>query len=257
MDLYEYSLLTIFLIGLATILGASEIGRRFGLWAAGRGGDDVFTLESAVLGLLALIIAFTFAMALSRFDARRDAVLDEANTIATTALRARLLPEPQRTESIGLLKQYVKIRLEIAGRPMSSVELMTAINRSNLLQESLWQQAKEMAAKNSGVVPTGLFIRALNEMIDSQEKRLTALRNRIPDSVLLLVFGLAAAAGAFIGYASEVNARRTRLPVYLFGLLVSVVIIVILDLDRPSSGFIKVSQQPMIDTAAAIAAFSD
>ena len=83
------------------------------------------------------------------------------------------------------------------------------------------------------------------------------IRKFIEPHSSLLVFGLAAAAGAFIGYASEVNARRTRLPVYLFGLLVSVVIIVILDLDRPSSGFIKVSQQPMIDTAAAIAAFSD
>src|SRR5271167_4159116 len=97
-DLYNYSLLTAFLIGVAVILAAIEIGRILGTHAAGRGGDNVSkveddnlsTLESAVLGLLALMIAFTFAMALSRFEARRDAILSEANAIGTTALRARL-----------------------------------------------------------------------------------------------------------------------------------------------------------------------
>jgi hypothetical protein len=256
-DLYDYSLLTIFLVGLAVILAASESGHRFGIRAAGRGGNNVSTLESAVLGLLALIIGFTFAMALSRFEARRDAVLNEANAIGTTALRARLLPEPHRAESLKLLQEYVKIRLDITKRPVSRTELVAAIDRSNVLQEALWQQAKAIAAKDSGLVPTGLFIQTLNEMIDNQGKRLAAIRNRVPNIVLLSLFGLAAIAGGFAGYASGLDARSTRLPVYIIGILVSVVILLILDLDRPSSGFIEVSQQPMIDTAASIAAFSD
>ncbi|HEY6832142.1 MAG TPA: hypothetical protein VI251_06590 [Pseudolabrys sp.] len=255
-ELYDHSLLAVFLVGLAVILVGSEIGHRFGIRAASRGGD-VSTLESAVLGLLALIIAFTFSMAVARFEGRRDAVLNEANAIGTTALRARLLPEPQRSESLKLLREYVKIRLGFTGRPMSQAELTAAIDRSNVLQEALWQQAKAMAAKDSGMVPTGLFIQTLNEMIDSQGKRLAALRNRVPNIVLLSLFGLATVAGGFTGFASGLDARRTRLPVYIIGLLVSVVILLILDLDRPSDGFIKVSQQPMIDTAASIAAFSD
>jgi hypothetical protein len=88
LDLYNYSLLTIFLAGLALIVAASEIGRLLGVRVGKRGGDNVSTLEAAVLGLLALMIGFTFAMALSRFEARRDAVLNEANAIGTTALRA-------------------------------------------------------------------------------------------------------------------------------------------------------------------------
>ena len=114
-----------------------------------------------------------------------------------------------------------------------------------------------MAAKDSGFVPTGLFIQTLNEMIDNHGKRLAALRNRVPNIVLLSLFGLAAIAGGFTGYASGLDAGRSRLLVYIMGLLISVVILLILDLDRPSSGFIQVSQQPMIDTAASIAAFSD
>ena len=93
------------------------------------------------------MIGFTFAMSLSRFEARRDAVLNEANAIGTTALRARLLPEPHRTETLKLLREYVKIRLDITQRAVSQTELTTAIDRSNALQEALWQQAKAMAGE--------------------------------------------------------------------------------------------------------------
>jgi hypothetical protein len=125
----------------------------------------------------------------------------------------------------------------------------------NVLKEALREQAKTMAAKDTNSVPTGLFIQALNETIESQRTRTAARRNQVPNIVLLSLFGLAAVAGRFAGYTSGPDARRSRLPVYIKGVLVSVVILLILDLDRPSSGFIQVSQQPMIDTASRIAAF--
>jgi hypothetical protein len=257
LDLNDYPLLVVFAVGLGVVLTLSEIGWQLGVRAEGRGSSNLTTLESAMLGLLALMIAFTFSMALSRFDLRRDALLNEANAIGTTALRARLLPEPHRTETLKLLQEYVQIRLDIARSGTSLVEQMTAVARSNALQESLWQQAKTMAAKDKGLIPTGLFIQALNVMIDDQEKRLAALRSRIPNSVLLALFGIAAVAGAFAGYASGLEEKRSRVPVYLMGLVVSAVIFIILDLDRPSAGFITNNQQPMIDTAATIAAFPE
>src|SRR5262249_45576320 len=88
------TLSTIFLFGLVAIFAAIEIGGWLGARASVQGDDNISTLEGAVIGLLALIVGFTFAMALARFEARRDAVLTEANAIGTTALRARLLPEP-------------------------------------------------------------------------------------------------------------------------------------------------------------------
>src|SRR6516162_6251068 len=105
--------MTIFLVSVIAVAGASELGRVFGVRAAGRGGNDVSTLEGAVLGLLALMIGFTFAIALSRFEARRDAVLNEANAIGTTALRARLLPAPHGSDALKSLREYVQIRLDI------------------------------------------------------------------------------------------------------------------------------------------------
>lgn len=257
MNLEAYQLLTIFVVGLVDILGASEIGRLLGVRATGRGGDDVSTLEGAILGLLALMIGFTFAMALSRFEARRDALLTEANAIGTTALRARLLPAPHSADALKSLREYVKIRLDITQRVLTAAELKTAIGRSNEIQEALWRNAMALAAKDTGLVPTGVFIQSLNEMIDSQGKRLAALRNRVPNIVFLALYGVAIVAFIFAGYANGLGARRVRLPVYVMGVLVSGVILLIQDLDRPTAGFISVSQQPMIDTAASIAAYTD
>jgi hypothetical protein len=107
------------------------------------------------------------------------------------------------------------------------------------------------------MVPTGLFIQTLNEMIDNQGKRLSALRDQIPDVVLLSLFAIAAVSCGFAGYASRLDPLRTRLPVAITAVLVSAVILVILDLDRPNVGFITISQQPMIDTVASLSAFTD
>ena len=126
-DLSSYPLAVIFFSGLASILAMSEIGWQLGIRTKGRAGSNFSTLESATLGLLALMLAFTFSMALTRFEARRDAVLNEANAIGTTALRARLLHEPQRAETLKLLREYVQIRLEIVKGGTSLAERTPAI----------------------------------------------------------------------------------------------------------------------------------
>lgn len=116
MDFADHPLWLIFVVSLVAVIAAVEIGRWFGLLAGSRGREDFSAVEGAILGLLALMIGFTFAMALSRFDARRDAVLNEANAIGTTALRARLLPAPHNTECLKLLREYAQIRLDITRR---------------------------------------------------------------------------------------------------------------------------------------------
>lgn len=255
-DLYHVPLPVIFFGGLALIWGVSELG-----WWYGKRGDghstNISTLESATAGLLALIIGFTFAMALSRFEARRDAVVQEANAIGTTALRARLLPEPHRAEVLKLLRDYVKVRIDAFNSGHSLAELKTAVDRSNAVQEALWKQAKAIVAEDKALIPGGLFVQSLNQMIDAQGVRLAALRNRIPSIVLISLYVLAAVASGFVGYASAIDPRLTRLPVVIMGLLVSLVLYLILDLDRPNNGFITNNQQAMIDVMEQIAAFKD
>jgi hypothetical protein len=247
------------LICVATVvilLRASELGRRIGLLAARRHRGGVSTLEGSILGLLALMVGFTFSLALSRYEARREAVLREANAIGTTALRARLLPAPQSAECIRLLREYVQIRLDITRGAVPTVQMDAAIARSNAIDEALWQQAQAVAAKDNAFVPTGLFIQSLNDMIDSQEIRLTSAFSGVPETVLIILYTIAIVASAFVGYGAGLEARNSRVPIYTMMVLVSAVLFLIQDLDRPSAGFITASQQPMIDTAASIAAFA-
>ena len=255
-DLYHVPLPVIFLVGLALIWGVSELGWRLGKRSDGHS-TNIGTLESATAGLLALIIGFTFAMALSRFEARRDAVVQEANAIGTTALRARLLPEPHRAESLKLLREYVKVRIDALQSGHSFADLNATVERSNAVQEALWKQVRAVAEIDKAIVPTGLFIQSVNQMIDAQGVRLAALRNRIPSVVLVMLYVLAAAASGFVGYASAIDPRLTRLPVVIMGLLISLVLYLIIDLDRPNNGFITNNQQAMTDVAEQIATFKD
>jgi hypothetical protein len=249
-DMTNYPLTIIFVASIAAFFVAIESGHHIG--SKVEEGANVLTLEAAALGLLALMIGFTFSMALNRFEARRDALVSEANAIGTAALRARLLPTPHGEESLKLFRDYVRIRISFAVREPTSEESVAALRRSKEIQEALWRQAQAASAKDNGMVPTGLYIQALNETFDNQQKRLTILRNRVPNIVFVGLYFLAVAALWLAGYASAIDRRRWRLPTYLAGALVAGVILLIQDLDRPSGGFITVSQEPMTDTAQAL-----
>jgi len=253
----DYSLFQILIFSIVVLLGAIEIGRWFGMRAKPQGIGSVPTLEASILALLALMIGFTFAVALSRFEARREGVLNEANAIGTTALRARLLPAPHNQDCLKLLRDYVQVRLDLTQKTPSPPDLKTALDRSSAIQEALWQQVKEIAAKNNGMVPTGLFIQSLNEMIDDQEKRVIAAISGVPNIVLVVLYTIAMVAGAFSGYAAGVEAQRSRSPMYVSMALFITLILLIQDLDRPTGGFITASQRPMQDVAASIATYSE
>jgi hypothetical protein len=257
LDLSQYPLPAIFLVSVALIVTAGELGHWLGRRATDHGGENVAALKAAILGLLALMIGFTFAMAQTRFELRREAVLNEANAIGTTALRARLLPPPHSAECLKLLRDYVRIRLSITQHVPSALELNAATHASNAIQEALWTQARAVAAKNDAMVPTGLFIEALNEMIDNQAKRLAAALSRVPNIILLALYATAAVAIGYASYGRGLEGRQWRPAVYVAGALTAGVILLIQDLDRPSTGFISVSQQPMINVAESLASYSD
>jgi hypothetical protein len=247
----------VFLIGLALVVVGTEIGWRLGISAKGRGENNIYIVEQCLFGLLALLVGFTFLMALTRFEARREAVINEANAIGTAALRARLLPEPHRAETLKLLREYVGLRVKYIGMGRTFSQLPDVIQRSNEIQERLWRHATTVATKDNAMVPTGLFIQALNEVIDVQAKRLAEVRNEIPEIVLLTLFAVTAISGAVAGYAGGAEEHRSRWPTHIMGLLVCAILFLIVDLDRPAGGFISITQQPMIDTANSIAAFAD
>jgi hypothetical protein len=251
-DLLDAPLAGLLLFSVVLFAAAAEMGHRLGL--AETREANVSTLEASVLGLLALMLSFTFAMAVARFDARRDAVLKEANAIGTAALRARLLPAPHNADSLRLLRDYVGVRLDLLGKGGESATVEAAITHASDNLENLWRVARAALAAEKGMAPV-LYIQSLNDVFDQQEARLTAYRHRVPRIVFLALYAIAAVGLGFSGYASGLEKRRWRVPVYVVNLLVASVILLIQDIDRPDAGAIRVNQQPILDVAAALAAY--
>jgi hypothetical protein len=195
-----------------------------------------------------LLLGFTFSLALQRFDSRSEAVIEEANAIGTAILRAGLLPESVRTDSQELLRRYLDQRV-LAG----AVSLDRPQDREAVLLESdqllaaLWTNAERAAAEDGSPVRTGLFVQALNQMIDAYGIRDAALHRHVPEPVLFLMFMAFILAASLVGYATGVSARRTSIPTYVLVTLVAFLVFIVIDLDRPRRGLIEVSQQSLLD----------
>jgi hypothetical protein len=208
--------------------------------------SSVNAMAGATAGLLAFILAFTFGSAASRHDSRKQLVIEDTNAIGTTYLRAALLQGPHREEVRRLLREYVDLRVKAA--QMGKSELAQAVTRSVALQEQLWAQAIAAGKKNPGSIMTGLFIQSLNELIELHLKRLTvATRNRVPATIWVALYFLAALAMFMMGYRAGLVGSRSLLVSLAIVLSFSGVIFLIADLDRPQQGFIQVSQQAMAE----------
>ena len=238
----------VFLATVAAVLFSIECGFRLGRFRRRRSELEdkppVGEMVAATLALLAFMLAFTFGLAASRFDVRRGLVIDEANAIGTTYLRAGLLPEPYRGEVRKLLREYVSVRLD-AIRPES---LSQSISRSEELQSQLWSQAATVGEKNPGSIVVGLFIGSLNEVIDLHAKRLAlGMRNRIPSPIWAALYFMAVLGTAAMGYHAGLAGSGRSLAIVALVLAFSAVMTLIADLDRPQAGLLRVSQQTMID----------
>ena len=243
------------LAGLLALGASLETGYQVGRWRHARKPDEkdqpVGAIVGSILGLVALVLGFTFSLAATRFDARRQVVLEEANAIGTTALRARLLPEPERSEVAGLLREYVDLRIRGSGDD----RIAEAIVRSEQIHELLWKQALSAAAKTPGSITTGLFIQSLNEVIDLHTKRvLVGLRNRIPLVIWVVLIAQALLAMGSVGYQSGLSATRRSPAMLGLGLAFGVVLFLIADLDRSHEGFLQTSQAALVDLRTSLEA---
>jgi len=201
-------------------------------------------LVGGMLGLEAFMLAFTFGAATSHFDARRQALLDEANAIRTAYLRADLLPEPHRAEIRKLLREYVDVRLG----GVQSGKIEQAIARSEELHDQLWLQANASKEKSPTPAFAVQFIQSLNEIISLHTRRVIAgLEFRIPNIIWIVLYAITALAAASVGYHSGLTGRSRPLVALALILAFSAVILLIEDLDRPLYGLLEVSQRALVD----------
>jgi hypothetical protein len=244
----EAPLLAIFVFTFLALFLAFEgglfLGKRHRLAADQNDRAPIGSIVAATLGLLAFLLAFTFGITASKFDERRTLVIEEANAIGTTYLRAGYLPEPYQTEIRKLLTEYVPIRLEA----IKPGKLADGIKRSEELQDLLWLQAVAIAEKNPDSVVAGLFISSLNELIDLHTKRVNiGVYFRLPLIIWSVLFFVTVLAIGSVGYQIGLSHARYLGITSLLILTFSSVFVLIVDLDRPQEGFIQVSQQSLID----------
>jgi hypothetical protein len=247
--IWNTSEITLFIVAVAAFLTAIEVAFRLGRRCTSK--DDalaahVSNLQNALLGLLALLLGFTFAMSISRFDTRKALVMEEANAIGTTYLRAQFLPSPQDHHVSKLLKDYVDARIDYYQVGISPEQLRDRNVRAYNIESKLWEHA--ISASKSGInpIPIGQFVTSLNNMIDINEKRQVALENHVPTPVVLLLFIVATTSMGFIGYEYGLKGKRRHISTAIFALLIAVVLTFIMDIDRPRRGFVQISEESLL-----------
>jgi hypothetical protein len=211
--------------------------------------DSLKTLESAVLGLLGLLLGFSFAMGVSRYDLRKQLEVDEANAIGTTWLRTDGLAEPARSTERQLLREYVPVRMSFlsAGTDLAAIEQSRV--RSGELQNRMWQIGVAEGTVHRDAV-SALFLSSLNDTIDITEKRTAAFENRIPIAAWALLLLISCSASGLVGISIS---KRSRPLILVLPLVIGAAMSLILDLDSPRAGFVLVHQNSMQRVAEQIA----
>jgi len=232
---------------LALLLTGLEAGRWIGK-ALPRIAQPPDHLLSAMLGLLALLLGFTFSLALNRHEARRDLVIAEANAIGTTWLRVRLLDEPHRTTLQSQMRAYLSVRLD-----WSEVDAdANAMAATQAMQETLWTSLGKAVQD----APSSLLVRGLmdsmNESFDLAAARAAARSAHLPDRVLEVLILYMLVCALILGSVSSASDTRHRVAYGLLMLLLVLAFSLILDIDRSRSGGIQISQRPLEDLAASL-----
>jgi hypothetical protein len=240
---------------LVVVLGATGLGIYFGHRVQHLSDtlkEPFGILQGALLGLVGLLLAFGLSLAVTRYESRRANVVTEANAIGTTYLRAQTLPEPMRTRSMDLLVRYTRTAIRLSDHVPGSADARASAAAEEQLQRALWGLAGEAL----DVAPTAsaprLYVESLNEMIDAENTRIAALANRVPTAVLVLeLVGSAVALGLLAAYLAF--SGRGVIAVVLASLLVTFLLLVTADLDRPTRGMIRVPDTVLTDELESMA----
>ncbi|WP_332658780.1 bestrophin-like domain [Brevundimonas sp.] len=210
--------------------------------------SDKGYLLSGVLGLLALLIAFTFGLAVDRYEGRRHLVTEEANAIGTAEMRVQLLPPPDGARLADMLRDYARTR---AAYGLADTTDRPSLARSSAVQRSALQTAALSSLAPVSTTALAAFVGAsINAVLDIGVEREAMNDARVPLTILRALVLYALLTAAMLGYGlTGARARHRATTVILFTLL-SLAILLILDLDRPQGGTIRIDQTPMTQLVA-------
>jgi hypothetical protein len=231
-----------------------EIGRRLGMRRmkedSGAGGEGVGAVDGAVFALLGLLIAFTFSGASARFDARRQLVVEETNDIGTAYLRLDLLPANTRRALQDSFRRYLDARIEIYRKLPDIAAAKQQLASAVEIQTDIWRQAVTASvSKDAPLQAPILLLPALNAMIDITTTQVMAAQIHPPIIIFVMLFALALAASVLAGYGMIGSKRRARFHMVAFALVMAFAVYVIVDIEYPRLGLIRVDafDQALID----------
>ncbi len=196
----------------------------------------------AVMGLMALLLGFTFALAIERFENRRDLVLGEANAIQASYLKTQLLPEPHRARISGLLTRYADNRIKLGAAKPGDVRDLLADN--SRITTDLWAATAAAFDDIKGIDFSAAYVDAMNNLIEMDSSRQAERHAHIPGKVFFMLYLYALASAAVLSYA--LASRRGRVAAAVLLLLMQSALALIIDIDRPTLGGVNESQEPMI-----------
>jgi uncharacterized membrane protein len=250
--MYDQSSVLIALVLLVIMLLANQLGYRLGITSKASDNDELKSqttaIQAGMMGLLALLLGFTFNMSLQRYDARSNVVIEEAGVISNAILRAGFLSEEYKNTARILLSEYLDVRIELSSVDLSHPQQRQQINQKvSDLQKQLFDLAMIAAESDPRSLTSGAFIQALTALVQIENKRSAMLQLHVPEPVLFLLFLVFTTAGGILGYSSGLGRKRPKFPTVVMSSLIVLVVFIVIDLDRPKRGIIKVKQDSLID----------
>jgi hypothetical protein len=200
--------------------------------------DGLGSVEGSLLGLLALLLSFTFSMSAAKNDSRRQVIIQEANDIGTVILRCDLYPDSMRQLLRADLQPYVKARIDYYNAGVDTAKISTALKTSDFRSHKIWQHVTQFARGKENTTASLEMIPALNDMMDIVTVREANNNAHVPDSILWLLFLLTLAGNFIVGYSTKGD-RINWVIVCGFAIMMVMTIYLIIDLDRPRQGIIN------------------
>ncbi|MBP7981899.1 MAG: hypothetical protein KAY90_02790 [Arenimonas sp.] len=201
---------------------------------------------ASTVGLLALLLGFTFSLAVERYEARNQAVVAETNAIGTTYLRTWLLPADMQEDTRQLLRQYVDALIKEGAVPLADSTARAPLqNQATRISNQIWAQAIKAAERDPRLLTSGLFIQTLNDQIDATAARNAELSRHVPEIVIWLILVASLFATGLLGFASGISGERASISAGILAVTLIIVIYLIITLDRPRSGPIRTNPQPV------------
>jgi hypothetical protein len=236
------------LIILALSLGASELGFRIGRaqQPSESERDILTTIRTSTLGLVALLLGFSFAVTSNRFNDRSRLVMDEANAIGTCYLRAGLVAEPASTQIRTALRRYIDLRIESYEKGIDPQQFAHLADGMHAALDELWAGVTHAVSVDRTRALSSAIVPAANDVIDLSTTREWMRSYHMPAQVVLLLGLSIVICAAMIGHALGEGGRRRVILSLGINLLIIMVAFVVLDFDRPRRGLIRVDQTPLI-----------